>query len=431
MRRFLREHFSVTDSYVVLAFMTALAPEICLAVEQTPRTAVRAFLYDVNLEFLFLDELSALNRPAHVDFGNNHSKPEGLMWASTSDRTSSPTMGLRLAKFGFDWRVSSKFSVELVLRPDAAGDALVREVDTRAGQVIEESPSVRFIDQYQFIYRPSSSSVRLGVEKEVMESYRVVADTLDFGLRVRGPEKAMAAVFDMPKLFEFNQGRDGAGVGVSAAALSGRDERHDRRHYESGGSGESPAKKDPYWGVSGSVTWTLEGDSRFGIGMATIEERFDGMKVRNQWYQAGLRRDTALANGGRWLLAMEARQLRQGFALEGTDISSVSLSSVGITTSYERLKGEGPMMGLWIGSGELHPVGVLSESKPAKGSQLNFGWRWQMEDSLEVSALIAREWRRDGAMGGGTKGGFVHGDSTRSALSRFAVGVRYLTGGQI
>ena len=413
------------NSLITMCALELIASRMCVAGEEIRTNNVRAFLYEVDVDFLFLDELSALNRPSKTD---GYMKNIGPI--TEADKSLSPTLGLRSAELGLDWRVSAKFKVLMVLRPDAAGGGHYQEVDTRAGRVVEESPSIHFLDQYRLIYQPSASSLRIGVENEVLESYRVVPETLDFGLRVRGPEKAMAAGFDIPKLVEFNQGRDGAGIGVSTAALSGRNERHDSRHQEAGGSGESPAKKDPYWGAAAALTWTLEGETRIGIGMATLEERTDGVKVRNQWYQAGVRKAADISSGGRWLLAMEARQLRQSFALEGTEISSVSLSSVGITTSYERRSGEGPMLGVWVGSGELHPPGVLSESKPSKGSLLNFGWQWRMEDALQISMLVSREWRRDGGVGTGDTGGFIDGDSSRSVMSRMAVGVRYFTGGQ-
>jgi hypothetical protein len=415
-----------SGSFFFLACLTGtMISRVCEGSEEIRAKDVRAFLYDVDLEFLFLDELSSLSRPSRISVDT-----EKWDLVVGDHARSSPTLGLRSAKFGLDWRVGNKIAVELVLRPDAASCLQCREVDTRAGRVVEQAPSIHFIDEYRFIYRPSFSSIQIGVQREVLENYRVVADALDFGLRVRGPEKSMSVGFHVPNLMEFNQGRDGAGMGVMVAALSGRDERHDSRYQENGGAGDSPAKKDPYWGGAASATWILVGDTQIGVGAAAIEERDEGIKVRNQWYQAGIKRAADIFGVRRWLMAMEARQLKQGFTMEGTNISDVSMTSVGITAAYERRRGEGPMLGIWVGSGELHPPGTLSESKSSKGSQINLGWKWLMEDSLQISAMVSREWRRDGGSGTGDSGGFMHGDSSRSALSRMAVGLQYFTGGQ-
>ncbi len=386
----------------------------------------RAFLYDFAIDFLFLDELAGLNRPT-----KSSSSYTRMNMSGDVAQQPTATLGLRSAKFGLEWRISRKLAIELALRPDAVNGEDYREVDTRAGRVIEQAPSVRVLDQYRLIYRALSSTLRLGVEREVLESYRVINDTLDFGLRVRGPEKSMLAGFEIPKLVDFNQGKNGHGIGIAAAALSGRDERHNYRSQQDSGRGESPAKKDPYWGGAAGATWVMEGDTRLGLSAATMEERSAGIKVRSNWYHLGLRRHTTMSDGGRWLVAMEARQLLQVFAREGTYISDVSLSSVGLTSRYERRSGEGPLFALWIGAGELHPEGTLTESKPARGTQFNLGWQWLMEESLYVSAMVSREWRRDGQLGGHQSGGFARGSSMRSALSRFAIGVSYLTGGQL
>lgn len=385
-----------------------------------------SFLYGVDLDFLFLDELAAINRPAKID---------GPLPAMSTDldvpSAMSPTLGLRASRLNLEWRFSRGVSVQLVLRPDAAGAGTYREVDTRAGRVVEESPSIHFLDEYRLLYRAASSVVKFGVEREILESFRVTPDMLDFGLRVRGPEKAMVMGCDIPHLTLFDEGHSNSFMGVSIAALSGRDERHDARYQDLGGIGESPAKKDPYWGGTLATSLVFGGDTRLGLALALMEERVDGIKVRDQWYQAGLRRSVATSDGGHWLVAMEARQLRQGFHVEGTNISDVSMSSIGVTSSYERHSGEGPMLGLWIGSGDIHPLSVLSQSKPTKATQANFGWHWTMEDFIGVSAMVSREWRRDGSELGGSHGGFAHGDSHRSAISRLAVSVRYLLGGQI
>jgi hypothetical protein len=162
-----------------------------------------------------------------------------------------------------------------------------------------------------------------------------------------------------------------------------------------------------------------------------IEERQSGTKARLEWYGLGVRRSLGGAAMPKVEVAMEARQLRESFKLEGTDISDVSLTSVGVTSRLFRKSDEAALLGFWVGTGDIHPDGVLSVSRPTKGFQAEAGWSWVVEDQLEFVTMVSREWRRDGLESGGTQGGFKNGTSGRSVQSRFAIQMRYNIGGQI
>ena len=89
------------------------------------------------------------------------------------------------------------------------------------------------------------------------------------------------------------------------------------------------------------------------------------------------------------------------------------------------------LLGFWSGVGEIHPDGSVARSLAAKGVQAELGWRWNVEEQLELVAVGSREWRRDAHDAGGTIGGFPHGGGRRSAQSRIAIQLNYKLGGQI
>lgn len=405
--------------------MLALAGEVAPG-KQT------AFLYDIDMDFMYLTEARGFSTPKSSISAVNFSQA-GL----TASGSGTGTFGLKKAAFGFEWRLPRGVGFQASVRPDAAQDRDVgtteptRELDTRSGRVVEEMPSIHFLDEYRLIVKKQSVEARVGVESSTLESFRVTPDLLGFGLRVRGPEKSFSAGIYAPEVFYLGESKSDDVVGFGLGVLSGRDERHDGRSGESTEIGESPAKRDPYWGASASLSANLAGQTRLALAAAMIEERQLGAKMRQEWYGLGVRRSLGGALLSKAIVAIEARQLRESFRMEGTEISDVRLMSFGVTSMLYRNSDEAALLGFWVGTGDIHPEGVLSTSRSAKGFQAEAGWRWLVEEQLEFVTMVSREWRRDGAEFGGTQGGFVYGSTNRSAQSRFAIQMLYKIGGQI
>ena len=402
-----------------------------LAGEMTAGREV-AFLYGVDFDFMYLTEAKGL--PVNKGSGAASTyKPVQL--SASGDGTA--TFGLKKAALDFEWRMPRGLAFQATVRPDAVqegdsgGTELARELDTRSGRVVEEMPRVHFLDQYRLIIKKQAVEARIGVESSTLERFTVAPELLGFGLRVRGPEKSFSAGIYAPEVVFLGESKSDNVIGFGLGVLSGRDERHDGRDGETAEVGESPSKRDPYWGACASLGANLAGGTRASLAVAMIEERQSGAKARQEWYALGLRRGLDGTLLPKVVVAMEARQLRESFRIDGTEISDVTLMSVGVTSMLYRNSEEAALLGFWVGTGDIHPEGVLSVSRPVKGYQAEAGWRWLVEEQLEFVTMVSREWRRDGLESGGTRGGFLNGSSSRSAQSRFAIQMRYNIGGQI
>jgi hypothetical protein len=377
-------------------------------------------LYDTDISFSYLTP-SAVSR-SDIDRSSDSSN------SSNQADEPSPTLGMRKALFGIEWRLPRSVNFTVGLRPDAGPSGNATELDTRAGRVLESAASVKLLDQYSVSYKIQSSLVSMGVENRLIEPERLSGEELDFGLRPRGPEKAFAVTCDAAHLLESS---GGGGLSLTLKATGGRDERNDSRHHASGGVGDTPAKKDPYWGGLVQTSLLLNDDMRFGFAVAFLEERQSGIKVKNSIYQIGVRRNIEIENSRRLTLALEGRQLRQTFDKTGLSMAAQSLSSIGITSVFGRKSGEGVVLGIWTGTGDLHANGNVARSFVSKGHQISAGWQWMMEDVLKVSAVVARDLRIDHDSDGRQIGGFKTSEGYESSITRLALSVNYVLSGQL
>jgi hypothetical protein len=385
-------------------------------------------LYDLNVDFLYLTEAKNLSKNKSV------ADPATSGQVNGSDSRYA-TFGLQDAAMNLKWTMPRGVAFEMILRPDAtasesssSGTEPVRELDTRSGRVVEPMPTVHLLDEYRLIFRRTHIEGRVGVERESLDNYRVTPELLGFGMRVRGPEKSFAG--SVGRVHSNSSSIDLTDDLVflgNISVLSGRSDRHDSRISDSGGLGDSPAKRDPYWGGAANVSSSINSGSTLGLGYALTEERQNEGHTRLTWYQLGLKQRITAGADKLGLAALEVRQLHQTFQTEGTDISDVTLSSIGLTSFVPVISGQDALIGVLLGRGTLHPPGVLSQSTGSSSYQVEFGWRWQLEDQLQLTSFLSREWRRDGT----DTGGYIRGSSTQSTQSRFALQIQYNLGGQV
>jgi hypothetical protein len=408
---------------LIATFIFSARPAQSAALTSGKRESV---LYNIDAGFLYLSPYPGSQGKSAAS--TDPDSAEGSR--ATSDP--SPTLGLRHAAFDLEWQMPRGLTFAVTLRPDAGAAeesaAIRREVDTRAGRVIEASPTVKLLDAYRLSFRAVNAETRFGIERHAVSPYRLAGEALDFGLRPRGPEKTFAFGVFVPSILATS---DSARLGLTAMAIGGREERADSVRGESGGGGQSPAKRDPYWGGVAQLDYNLPDLMSAGVAFAFMEERKSGIKVKNGLYQFGIRRSIENGVNTNLTLAVEARQLRQTYELEGSAIPDQSLSSVGLTGVLGRKSGEGILFGVWTGAGDLHPQGSMARSDTSRGHQVMGGWQWMLEDALRISAHVAREWRVDHDTGGRGSGGFADGDTHKGALSRVAIEARYMLNGQI
>lgn len=387
--------------------------------------------YGFDLEMMYLGEFKGLS--------SSRAAAEMRLPLAEEDQGASGyrTFGLRRARFDFDWSLPRGSSLEIRLRPDSVNysdrNRPQRELDTRSGKTVEPMPSVHLLDEYRLRLRRSGVDAYAGVKGDILEDYTVGPNLLGFGLRVLGPMKVFAAGISLPGVIKFygDNGGSSDGLGFGLDFLSGRDDRHDGRAGDVSGVGESPGKAEPYWGAAIHLDSQFAELFKLGIAGAGIEERSDGGKKRLEWYQIGLKRNLHLGPVYKFLVGLEARQLREAYEVDLTEISDVSLTSFGLSSAFSFMQDQSVYLSLWSATGNIHLGEVYSTSQTTRALQVDLGWKWLLEEQLDLVAALSREWRRDGSIGGGTVGGFQGDLANRSTQSRVALQLNYKFGGQL
>ncbi len=417
--------------WIIFSFMWAVVwsvPAIGENLKPEPIGKANTLLYRFNLELLYLTDIR----------GFSSKSPEATLDRFQDDGFSpyadTASIGLAGSEFDLSWYVPRGAGVEIALRSDALNaGAQSTELDSRSGQVVEAAPSVHFLDEYRIVIKRPSLESHLGVVNRTFEDYSAMPELLGFGLRVQGPRKFFALGFSTSDLFRLGSSTEGGqgAIGVGFDILSGRDDRHDARTGSSSESGESPAKREPYWGGAANMSLKYGDGFKVGFTASAVQERGETGMRQVEWYQLALRRTIESTLLPRLTLGMEGRQLKQTYDKAETKIANVHLTSIGFNSSVAMPGSEKLFIGVWFGTGAIHPKGVLSSAVTARGMQSVIGWSWMLEDQLELVTAASREWRRDGNVGGGSRGGFGEGSSGRSSQSRFALKIIYTIGDQI
>lgn len=397
--------------------------------EKNPNSAkATTVLYRFNLDLMYLTEFRGFSKDQGFRLDPILSRGIGNLTPATA------SLGLARSSLEVSWQLPRGAGVEVSLRPDAVatGEA-VSEIDTRSGRVVETQPDIHFLDTYRIVLKRSGIETYIGVKANVFEDFTYSPELLGFGLRVQGPRKSFGLGFKSSDLFggggdlNYRHTR----VAVAVDVLGGRSDRHDSKVGSTNDIGESPSKKEPYWGGSIQAKINYGDGLRLGGGGISVQERAESGLRQIDWYQFAIGHNFGASNSLPLLIAMEARHLKETYQKSEAKISDVFLTSFGLTSSLGMRSSERVLLSVWLGNGAIHPEGILSSSVSAKGLQADIGWRWMLDEQLELTTMASREWRRDGKPDGGSRGGFGDSKSGRSTQSRFALRVSYNIGDQI
>lgn len=107
----------------------------------------------------------------------------------------SDLLGLKKARFQFEFAHGKKSKLSMVVRPDSlkgpSNQSVMRELDTRVGSVLDPSPSVQFFDSYEIQLTPLKAlSASFGVFEYLNQSIAAFHSNLDFGLELRPVAKS-------------------------------------------------------------------------------------------------------------------------------------------------------------------------------------------------------------------------------------------------
>lgn len=381
--------------------------------------------YDLDAALLFSDSLKGLSRTGMLapptDSGQLADSP-----TTTSDG-GYRTLGIRHVKLGLEWLTPRRLKAFVLIRPDAMGSqgTIRREVDTRSGETSTPASDINFLDLYELtIIRPGVNA-SVGVRDRLVPEWKAYRDILEFGLEPRDPRKSFGAFLDLPRLWTTDN--DGA-LRLQLSLVGSSNERHNGRSRNLETNDTAPSRSSPYWGGVVSSVFQTGSSLELGGGAAVSEEPAGDGKVTHTFYEAGIVRKLDLSRQS-VKVGMDARQSRDVFKVKTGSYSDLQGTSAAVTAAIDVTQSDTILTAVRVGTGSYQPVTDTSKSLPGRGLQAELGYRSWLDDGMEATLLVTREWRRDQEVAGGQVGGFGVDPDRRSTISRFALQVAYRTGG--
>lgn len=385
--------------------------------------------YDLDAALLFSDTLKGLSRSSAVGTRDPMSPLADPSTTTTNNNIEGGyrTLGIRHVKLGLEWTTPRRFKAFVLLRPDATGSQglIRREVDTRAGTVTTPANDINFLDLYELTVMRPGVNASVGVRETLVPSWKAYADILEFGLEPRDPRKSFGAFLDLPGLTTV--GTDGF-LSAQMAIIGSSNERHNGRSNNPDTGDTAPARSSPHWGGVISSSFRPFTGLDLGIGAAMIEEPLSVGKVTRMFYEGGIVRRLVMGTQA-IKFGMDFRQFRDSFKVKSVRFADLQGASCALTAAVDITPTEALLTAIRVGTGSHQQVSDTSKSLSGRGIQGELGFRSWLDDGIETTLLVTREWRKDQDETGSQVGGFGVEPNRRAVLSRFALQVAYRTGG--
>ena len=395
-----------------------------------PKKEVRTteLTYDLDATLLFSDTLKGLSRSSVIG-GRDPKTPLADPAPSSTNNIDGGyrTLGIRHVKLGLEWTTPRRFKAFVLIRPDATGSqgTIRREVDTRAGTTTTPANDINFLDLYELTIMRPGVNASVGVREKLVPEWKAYADILEFGLEPRDPRKSFGAFLDLPSLTTV--GTDGF-LSAKIAVVGSSNERHNGRSTNPDTGDTAPSRSSPYWGGVVSSSFRPFAGLDLGIGAAMNEEPVGDGKVTRNFYDAGIVR--RLEWGAQSVkLGMDFRQFRDSYKVKSIQYADLQGTSCSVTSAIDFTTKDALLAAIRVGTGTHQQASDTSKSLPGRGLQGELGFRSWLDDGIEATMLVTREWRKDQDDSGAQVGGFGTEPNRRAILSRFALQVAYRTGG--
>lgn len=383
--------------------------------------------YDLDAALLFTDSLKGFSRSGMI---NPAKDGTSLADPATTTQTTDGgyrTLGIRHVKLGLEWTTPRRFKAFVLIRPDAMGSqgTIRREVDTRSGTVTVPANDINFLDLYELTIIRSGVNASIGVRDKLVPEWKAYADILEFGLEPRDPRKSFGAFLDVPGMVAM--GPDGA-LNVQMAVVGSSNERHNGRSTNPETGDQGPSRSSPYWGgILGTSVKVFSGLD-FGLAAAMNEEPFSDGKITRTFYEAGIVRRLGLGQQT-VKIGMDLRQSRDAYKVKSAKYADLQGTDCALTSSIDLNSKDAILAAVRVGTGTRQQTSDTSKALTGRGIQGEFGFRSWLDDGIESTLLVTREWRKDQDDTGSQVGGFGSEPNRHTVLSRFALQVAYRTGG--
>lgn len=367
--------------------------------------------------------------------------------------TSAASMGLKKARFVWDWSQGKRNGLTLVFRPDALSQPQPYEnpkqryePDYRAGDVVDSSPTIEFLDAYQIHLSPFSAlSVSLGVFENLAKSAGTYCTDLPFGLKILPVSKTFALLFSWAP-----EGGKNKSFDVDIAVYQGSNERGEQPPSAMDPpSTLSATRNDQKNGGLLATQFQLNPDSEVSFTSSYHESKLNEFfDTSRAYFQVGLNQKINIKDHS-ILLSGDARYTVDRFdkKTQSLPTSTASSENAQLKTkpAPERLHRSLEFGGLFeivpefyllgglvYGEAMLDPIRIgqvtpQDDEVKAKGHQYELGLRASSNQGASIQVAYAQEIRHSEDSLGQKSGGFKNKDgSYRNSISRVAVNVSYI-----
>ena len=368
----------------------------------------------------------------------------------------SRTLGLQHVKVGFMWTDQNSSGLSLILRPDYASlpieasdtfqtgstRSVVREVDSRAGDVYSPAPTVKPLDAYALTLRNEKKfDLALGVFEDLTPRRVAYSEVLEFGLNGVHPRKFSGVKLNWslatePKLPGVEA--TGSDIQFQLVGIHGADDRADSVKSGAKTFDAAPASNDPYSGGAAYIGWA---SSRavslgflFGVGDSSYENNIDHLGQTISL--AGKRSETfgglsALLKVGATKstrIGLDVRFAHDSFSLVEKKAKPLNQRSVSITSTTPISSSWRALAGVHSGTSQRHEKLDATETYDVEGYQGDLGVVYAVDADLEIAILGAMERRSVKNSSGARTGGF--GTTTpKNSIQRVGLKVNYIVPG--
>ncbi len=392
---------------------------------------------------------------------SNFSGNLSLVWINQInriDQSETSSLGLKKTRFIWNWSNGKKSGLTLVFRPEAfsqsSGDGSIkmrRERDDRLGDVVDETPSLNFLDAYQIQLTPLNAlRVSLGVFEQLSSVAEAYSSDLPFGLEIRPVSKTFALLFSwVPEggrspVFDFD-----------IAIFQGTNERSEQGTSQDVSPKKTAVGNDDHKnGGLLATRFQLKDDmailATLSYHEARLNELFD---VSRAYLQGGFTKKLGIKshslNNSQLLLCVDAKYAVDKFDRKSgsaaisnqTSGESVTIADPIPDRTHQSLKFSGVfemvpeffiLGSLDFGKAMLDPARIGQTLPPddevkAEGYQYEFGVKASSKQGASAQLAFATEVRQSEDQLGNRAGGFNNGDNSyRNSVQRLALNISYI-----
>ena len=397
-------------------------PSLPFATANKAPLPAAAWSLNIDASFTYYDQVKSLQ-------AENPARVQALQAVSQGEVR---TIGLRKLAVNTSWMPVPAIKFSMTLRPDASirekkeTTSITRELDTRAGETLQDMPEVKLLDAYNLIYgQPERSQFSIGAFPSLFEPQVAFSPIMEFGLIQLLPHKFLGVSASWNHLLQPDISSSSgfrSYIKPQIFVFEGTDDKGEQIRREEGKYDESLMAKDPQRGFGLSLEYGSVNSSQIALVGAYEEQGLQFGKEKRTYaglffYQAlpSLLAGLNLSGDYRYLQNATQGALEQRATVNQHSAQILALQKF----SSEHAVGGRVSYGL----GQRADVGKPSSTISIRGYSWDFVYQHAPLPGTEILFQISEE-MRENMLDGKTADGFISGTEATKRIHRIGVELR-------